>query len=59
MELSSVGGSALTPEVQTQYAVKLIQMERASEEVAGNLIQDTVEISEEAMSNSWLSVTHN
>ena len=50
MELSSVGGSALTPEVQTQYAVKLIQMERASEEVAGNLIQDTVEISEEAMS---------
>ena len=49
MGISSVGGSALTPEVQAQYAVKCIQMARQSDAVIGNLIQDTVEISKEAM----------
>ena len=49
MDISSVGGSALTPEVQAQYAVKCIQMARQSDAVIGNLIQDTVEISKEAM----------
>lgn len=49
MDISSVGGSALTPEIQAQYAVKCIQMARESTEVVGSLIQDTVEISQEAM----------
>ena len=49
MDISSVGGSAFTPEIQSQYAVKLIQMARASENVAGSLLEDTAEISQEAM----------
>lgn len=50
MDLSSIsGGSAMTPEVQAQYGVKLIQMARASEEAAASVILDTVEISQEAM----------
>lgn len=51
MDLSSIvsGGSAMTPEVQAMYGVKLIQMARASEEAAASVILDTVEISQEAM----------
>jgi len=49
MEISSVGGNAFTPEIQSQYAIKLMQMARESEQVAGNVLQDTVEISKEAM----------
>lgn len=50
MEINSVGyGSAMTPEVQAQYGVKLIQMARASEEVAASVILDAVEISKEVM----------
>ena len=48
--VSSVGyGSALAPEVQAQYAVKCIKMAQQTAHVAGNLIQDTVEISQEAL----------
>lgn len=50
MDISSVGcGSAMTPEVQAQYGVKLIQMARASEQAAASVILDAVEISQEAM----------
>ena len=49
MDISSVGGSALTPEIQAQYAVKCIKMAQQTEAVAGSLILDTAEISEEAM----------
>jgi len=49
MDISSVGGSALTPEIQMQYAVKCIQMSRQSDYIAGELIQDTAEISPEAL----------
>lgn len=50
MDLSSIGcGSAMTPEVQMQYGVKLIQMARASEVAAASVIMDAVEISQEAM----------
>ncbi len=50
MEINSVGyGSALTPEVQAQYAVKCIKMAQESTLIAGSIIQDTAEISEEAM----------
>lgn len=56
MDISSVGGNALTPEVQAQYAVKCIQMARQSDAVIGNLIEDTVEISQEAM-NKYIAET--
>jgi hypothetical protein len=49
MDISSVSGSAMTPEVQAQYAVKCMKMAQESTEVVGNLIQDTVEFSNEAM----------
>ena len=50
MDISSVGGSALTPEVQAQYAVKCIKMAQESATAAAGIILDTAEISEEAMS---------
>ena len=50
MDVSSVGyGSALTPEVQAQYAVKCMSMSQQTSYIAGSLIQDTVEISAEAL----------
>ena len=50
MDVSSVGyGSALTPEVQTQYAAKCMKMSQQTTLIAGSLIQDTAEISAEAM----------
>lgn len=49
MDISSVGGSALTPEVQAQYAVKCILASRQTDYVTGALIQDAAEISDEAM----------
>ena len=50
MDISSVGGTALAPQVQAQYAVKCMQMSQQTSYVIGNLIQDTAEISAEAMS---------
>lgn len=49
MDISSVGGSALTPDVQAQYAVKCIKMAQESMLVTGSIIQDTAEISQEAL----------
>ncbi len=49
MDVSSISGSAMTPDVQTQYAVKLIKMMQESQEVVGTLLEDTAEISKEAM----------
>ena len=50
MDVSSVGyGSALTPEVQAQYAAKCMSMSQQTSYIAGSLIQDTVEISAEAL----------
>lgn len=50
MEVGSVGyGSALTPEVQTQYAAKCLKMSQQTQLIAGSLIQDTAEISAEAL----------
>ncbi len=49
MDISSVGGSALTPEVQAQYAAKCMSMSQQTSYIAGSLIQDTVEISAEAI----------
>lgn len=50
MDVNSVGyGSALTPEVQAQYAVKLMSLAQQTSYIAGDVIQDTVEISAEAL----------
>lgn len=50
MDISSVGyGSALTPEVQAQYAAKCMSMSQQTSYIAGSLIEDTVEISAEAL----------
>lgn len=49
MDISSIGGTAMTPEAQAQYAVGLIKMSQDSTKVLESLILDTVEISQEAM----------
>ena len=49
MDISSVGGSALSQEVQSMYAVKCMLMARQSEVAASSVLLDTAEISQEAM----------
>ena len=49
MDISSVGGSAMTPEVQAQFAVKCMSLSQQTSYIAGDLIQDTAEISAEAL----------
>lgn len=58
MDISSVGGSALTESVQNMYAVKCLLMSRRTDVVAGALLMDTVEISKEAM-DKYLSEVEN
>ena len=41
MDISSIGGSAMTPDVQGLYAVKCLKMSQQSTLIAGALIQDT------------------
>ena len=49
MDISSVGGTALTQEAQNLYSVACLKMAQHSENVAKYLILDSVEISKEAM----------
>ena len=49
MEISSVGGSALSPEVQALYAAKCMKASQQTALIAGSLIEDTAEISAEAL----------
>ena len=54
MDISSVSSAYLpqeiqTPDIQTKYAAKCLLMARESTAVVGNLLQDTAEISNEAM----------
>ena len=49
MDISSVGGSALSQEVQSMYAVKCMLMSRQTEMAASSILLDTAEISQEAM----------
>ena len=56
MDVSAAGQSQnlINSEIKAEqakelYAVKLIKMAQESEEVTGNVIQDTVEFSKEAM----------
>ena len=58
MDVSSVGyGSAMTPEVQAQYAAKCVEMAQQNSYIAGSLIQDTVEISAEALAKYTAEMT--
>ena len=58
MDVSSVGyGSALTPEVQAQYGARLLSMSQQTSYIAGDLIQDTVEISAEALAKYTAEMT--
>lgn len=49
MDISSVGGTALTEQAQLLYNVACMKMAQHSENVAKYLILDSVEISQEAM----------
>jgi hypothetical protein len=50
MEVNAVGyGSALTPEIQSLYAVKCMKMAQQSTAVVGEILQDVADISLEAM----------
>ena len=49
MDISSVGGTALSQEAQAIYSVACMKMAQHSENVAQYLILDSVEISNEAM----------
>ena len=54
MYSNSVTDAYLSQEIQTEqlkelYNVKLLKMEQESEAVVGDLLEDTVEFSEEAM----------
>ena len=49
MDISSVGGTALSQEAQAVYSVACMKMAQHSENVAQYLILDSVEISNEAM----------
>lgn len=58
MDVSSVGyGSAMTPEVQGQYHSRLMSMSQQTSYVAGSIIQDTVEISAEALAKCTEEMT--
>ena len=49
MDISSVGGTALTDNAKAIYSVACMKMAQHSENVAQYLILDSVEISQEAM----------
>lgn len=49
MDISSVGGTALTESAKAVYSVACLKMAQHSANVANYLILDTVEISKEAM----------
>lgn len=45
-------------QIRAMYGVKLAKMAQQSEQVVGSLIQDTVEISQEAMSRFMAEAKH-
>ena len=50
MDIESIGGSQMNPEIQAQYAAKLVKMARQADAAVASILQDTVDISKEAMS---------
>ena len=49
MDISSIGGSAMTESAQATYVVACMKMAQHSENIANYIILDTVQISAEAM----------
>ena len=49
MDISSIGGTALTESAHAVYSVACMKMAQHSQNVAQYLILDTVEVSAEAM----------
>ena len=49
MDISSIGGTAMTESAQMLYSVACLKMAQHSENAAQYLILDSVEISQEAM----------
>ena len=49
MEISELRDGIMSQAVETERAVKLIKAAQESEQVVGNVIEDTLEISQEAM----------
>ena len=49
MDISSIASSVQSGEIDAHYAVKLIKMAQQADAVVATLLEDTAEISEEAM----------
>lgn len=49
MDIGSIASAMQSGEIDAQYAVKLIKMAQQSDAIVATLLEDTVEISEEAM----------
>lgn len=49
MDISSIGGTALTEQAQLTYGIACLKMAQHSENVAQYIIMDSVEVSNEAM----------
>lgn len=49
MDVGSIASAIQSGEIEAQYAVKLIKMAQQSDAVVATLLEDTAEISEEAM----------
>jgi hypothetical protein len=49
MDISSIGGTALTEQAQLTYGIACLKMVQHSENVAQYIIMDSVEVSNEAM----------
>ena len=56
MDINSINTSQMTPEIQVKYAAKLIKMEQQSDAVIASILEDTAEISQDAM-KKYLSET--
>ena len=54
MEISELRDSIMSQSIDTQLAVKCIKMAQESDKVIGSLIEDTAEISKDAM-NRYLA----
>ena len=48
-----IRGEAKAEESEAAYQVKLLKMQQESDAVAGQIIEDTLEISDEAMRRCW------
>ena len=49
MDVNSIASALESGQIEAQYAVKLIKMAQQSDAVVATLLEDTAEISEEAM----------